>query len=131
MTARRLKRSEHATVRAQLLEKQGGRCAICKLPLTAAQAVLDHDHSTGAVRAALHRGCNSLLGKLENNAPRYGVRDLQSFANGVAPYLRTHAVNVTGLLYADFRTEDERRVARNTKARKAYAAGKASKDQDE
>lgn len=84
-------------------------------------AVLDHDHRTGAVRAAIHRGCNSLLGKLENNAARYGVRDIGVFANGVAQYLRAHMTNVTGLLHPTHKSEDEKRELRNKRARATRA----------
>ena len=100
--------------------QQGGRCAICKLPLS--KEVLDHDHSTGAVRATLHSGCNALLGKVENNYKRYGVVNLAAFLNGVAAYLQRHVTNQTGLLHSTHRTEDERREKRNAKARVARAA---------
>lgn len=105
---------------------QGGRCPICQRPLSIAAAVLDHDHNTGAIRAALHRGCNSLLGKLENNAARYGVVDLAAFAAGVPSYIRKHFVNVTGLIHPLHKTPDEKRLARNAKARKTRAANKVA-----
>jgi hypothetical protein len=107
-----------------MLSEQGGRCAVCQLPLTAAQAVLDHDHETGAVRGILHRGCNGILGKLENGASM--LRDLTAFVNGVAPYLRKHATNVTGLIYSEFKTADEKRELRNARARKARATKKGA-----
>lgn len=123
---RRLKTTEVSTTRANQLVQQSGRCALCGLPLPPAQAVLDHNHDTGAVRGTLHRGCNSLLGKLENNAARYGVRDIGTFTNGVAAYLRTHMVNVTGLLHPTHKTDDEKRERRNAKARAARAKRKES-----
>lgn len=118
--SRKLKRSEHAAVRVQMLSEQGGRCALCQLPLTAEQAVLDHDHGNGAVRGVLHRGCNGILGKIENGAAL--LRDLPAFVSGVAPYLRKHATNVTGLIYSEFKTADEKRELRNARARKARAS---------
>ena len=117
---RRLKTTEIAKTRVDLAVQQGGRCAICKLPLS--KEVLDHDHSTGAVRATLHSGCNALLGKVENNYKRYGVVNLAAFLNGVAAYLQRHVTNQTGLLHSTHRTEDEKREKRNTKARVARAA---------
>jgi hypothetical protein len=124
--ARRLKTTEVGTTRTNMLVAQHGRCAICGLPCAPQHAVLDHDHGTGAVRGTLHRGCNSLLGKLENNAARYGVRDIGTFTNGVAAYLRTHLVNVTGLLHPTHKTDDEKRERRNAKARVARAKRKES-----
>lgn len=115
----RLTASQVAPFRTALLAQQGGRCSLCGLPCTAKEAVLDHNHNTGAVRATIHRGCNSLLGKLENNAARYGVRDIGIFANGVASYLRTHLTNVTGKLHPTHKTDDEKRLLRNKRARVA------------
>lgn len=123
---RKIKASEISSVREQMLANQGGRCALCKLPLPAGQAVLDHDHATGVVRGVLHRGCNSLLGKVENNYRRYGVRSLDAFLAGTASYLGVHVTDRTGLLHPTHKTEEEKRVARNTKARKARAAKKAT-----
>lgn len=125
---RKLKAREVAEVRTQLRASQGNRCAICSLPFKALapmDAVLDHDHATGAVRAVLHRGCNSLLGKLENGAGRYGVSDhLVQFCHGLGPYIRKHEVDNTGLIYPTHKTADEKRLLRNSRARKARAAKK-------
>lgn len=117
---RRLKASEVAGVRQALADKQGNRCAICQQPLS--RPVLDHDHSTGAVRATLHAGCNSLLGKVENNYKRYGVSNLAAFLAGTAAYLQRHSINQTGLLHNTHKDEDERRELRNKRAREARAA---------
>ena len=119
-TPRRLKQSEVALWRTALAERQGNRCAICQLPLH--KPVLDHDHSTGAVRATLHAGCNSLLGKVENNYKRYGVTNLAAFLAGTAAYLQRHTTNQTGLLHNTHKSEDEKRVLRNAKARATRAA---------
>lgn len=53
-----------------------GRCAICKVNLTMPEgkkgqgltcAVVDHDHSTGNLRAILCNGCNKGLGLFKDN----------------------------------------------------------------
>jgi hypothetical protein len=119
----RLKQSEVSVIRERLIVQQGGRCALCQLPIT--KPVLDHDHSTGAVRGALHNGCNALLGKLENNYRRYGVVNLAAFAHGVTAYLQRHATNQTGYLHPTHRSEDEKRERRNAKARATRAAKSA------
>jgi hypothetical protein len=98
------------------------------LPGVVKDAVLDHDHSTGAIRGTLHRACNSLLGTLENNSKRYGVRpeNIAAFLHGAAAYLQRHKTNVTGLLHPTHKTEDEKRIKRNLKAVKVRAAKKAT-----
>jgi DNA-binding sugar fermentation-stimulating protein len=118
----RLKTTEVKRVREELRTKQGNRCGLCQLPVTESEAVLDHDHNTGAIRSTLHRGCNALLGKVENNHKRYGVRSLAAFCTGVSSYLQQHAINRTGLIHPSFRTEDEKREQRNKKARARRAA---------
>lgn len=113
----KLKSTQIAATRARLLAEQGGRCALCRLSLTAANAVLDHDHDTGAVRAVLHRSCNAVLGKVENGAVRYCVPNLIAFASGLGEYLRSHAVNISGLIHPLHKTPDEKRLLRNKRAR--------------
>lgn len=46
-----------------LLERQGGKCAICRARPKAKRLAVDHDHKTGAVRGLLCSRCNhDLLG---------------------------------------------------------------------
>lgn len=120
---RRLKHADVSRTRESLLVEQRGLCGLCGTRVTS-RPVLDHDHRTGAVRGVLHAGCNSLLGKLENNAARYGVRDIGVFTNGVAAYLRKHMVNITGLLHPTHKSEDEKRELRNKRARASRAKKK-------
>ena len=59
-------------LRQQQLGLQGNQCGLC-CDTIVDDAVLDHDHSTGQIRGVLHRGCNALLGKIENNMARNRV----------------------------------------------------------
>jgi hypothetical protein len=63
-----------------LLESQEGLCAICK---TAPAVHVDHDHSTGAVRALLCFNCNGGLGQF---------RDDPHVLRAAADYVRFHAL---------------------------------------
>lgn len=99
-------------------------CALCGLPGVAKDPVLDHCHKTGAVRGTLHRSCNALLGKVENNVARFGVKNLPAFLHGAASYLQRHATNITGLIHPTHKTPEEKRLARNTAARNARAVKK-------
>jgi hypothetical protein len=76
------------------------------------------------VRGTLHRSCNSLLGKVENNSARFGVRSLPEFLHGAAAYLQKHSTNITGLIHPTHKTDDEKRLARNKKAVAKRAAAK-------
>lgn len=126
MTATKLKASEVAEWRKTILSMQQNRCKLCKLPCAPAQAVLDHCHSTGYIRGVLHRSCNALLGKVENNFRRYGVQNLAAWAAGMPGYLALHDTPQHPLLHPTFKTADEKRLARNAKARKARATRKAA-----
>lgn len=79
---RDLKTSEIKEVKAQILESQGFRCAICGKPLTLEESVLDHQHKmrksdengpdgNGLVRGALCQGCNLAEGKITNALFRF------------------------------------------------------------
>jgi hypothetical protein len=85
----KLKYTEVKTFRAQQLIKQNNCCALCGEHVDAAEAVLDHCHKTGVLRGVLHRGCNSLLGKIENNMPRslVDMGRLANIANNLIKYL--------------------------------------------
>jgi hypothetical protein len=66
---KRLKYTEVSQYRAHQLERQSHNCALCGEAVID-DAVLDHDHRSGLIRKVLHRGCNALLGKIENNLAR-------------------------------------------------------------
>lgn len=121
METKKLKTTEVAETRENLLLDQQNRCALCKMPCRMDQAVLDHDHKSGKIRATLHRTCNGLLGKIENYAQRFGLPNLSAFLNGVDGYLQKHATDQTGLVHPSFKDAEEKRVARNAKARKTRA----------
>lgn len=117
----RIKTTDVATVRERQRLAQGNRCAICQLPMTAAEACLDHCHSTSNVRGTLHRGCNAVLGVIENSFRRYGVKDLAAFTNGIAAYLQNHSTNITGYLHPTYRTDEQKRDRTNKLARERRA----------
>lgn len=103
----KLKYSEVKPLREKLLEDQRGCCALCQQPIQE-DAVLDHDHKTGYIRGVLHRGCNALLGKLENNMARNRVDmgRLSKFAEFLIKYLV--ADPKSELLHPTHKTKEER-----------------------
>lgn len=122
----RLTTAKAAALRAKLLEEQGGVCALCKEPIMVGEAVLDHDHKTGQVRGVLHRGCNAMLGHLENNRPRHKLISVQRFAKflaAVIEYVYRRRPDDTPV-YHTYRTADEKRELRNKRARIARARKK-------
>jgi hypothetical protein len=102
MVPTKLKYGEVAGVRKDALAAQSNRCAICSLEIVK-NPVLDHDHTTGAIRSALHSGCNSLLGKIENNYRRFGVVNLEAFLHGVPAYLQYHSTAPVVMIHPTFK----------------------------
>lgn len=69
-------------------------CPIFDIPLKPEDAVLDHDHTTGAIRSVIHRDANQFEGKVTNLYKRY-VRsrvdaDLPTILRSLADYLEYH-----------------------------------------
>ena len=129
---RKLTRSMVRPYLLRLLKEQDGKCPLCGKPIDVTikgEAVLDHDHDTGQVRGVLHRSCNAAEGKVANAAGRWGAKSMDYAAilpwlEGMLKYLKQPAKDI---LYPTFQTEEEKRLARNAKERKARATRKARK----
>lgn len=119
----RLKTTELPAWRARRIAANGGRCPLCQAAIK--NPCADHDHSTGQMRDTICRSCNSGLGQIERAQTRFGIPNLAAFLHGAAKYLQVHAVPQHNQLHPTYRTEDERRLARNAKARAARAAKKS------
>lgn len=120
----KLKYSQVATYRTEQLKEQSQCCALCGEHIYD-DAVLDHCHSTGLLRKVLHRGCNALLGKIENNMKRnrMDIHRLEMWANNLVGYINsTH----TDILHPTHKTVEERKAATKRRAR-ARIKAKAKK----
>ena len=97
----KLKRTEIKSYRLLQLQEQEHLCALCEERIVD-DAVLDHDHKTGLIRRVLHRGCNALLGKIENNLPRnrITISRLDALSRNLVTYITgTH----TDLLHPTYK----------------------------
>jgi hypothetical protein len=54
----------------EMLERQGGRCAICRKISKGTGLVIDHEHRSGKVRGLLCTKCNSGLGMFQDDPKR-------------------------------------------------------------
>jgi hypothetical protein len=111
----KLKTTEIKAYRETQLQHQGQKCALCGENIID-DAVLDHCHKTGFLRQVLHRGCNSLLGKIENSMPRsrVDIRRLEGIARNLVDYLTT---THTEIRHPTHKTKEERneKLARKRK----------------
>ena len=123
---RKLKTSELAQARGILLKTQGGVCPLClgKMGGKAKQPVLDHDHGTGFVRDVLCRNCNGMEGKVFNLARRAknGATEKEWLERLIAYYQRHLTPQHGGVVHPTHKTEAEKKLARNKKARLKRAA---------
>jgi hypothetical protein len=124
---RRIKVAQIKAIRQEFLDAQQGRCAICMIPIASGGGTLDHDHKSGYLRAILCTNCNGIEGKVLSLARR-GQRkyDPVWFLKRLTAYWETHndAQPEHGLLHPTFKTDDEKRLRANKKARERRAAAK-------
>jgi hypothetical protein len=117
----RLKASEIASKRKELLKQQQHTCPLCKCSMKAGHKnpALDHDHNTGYIRDVLCINCNGMEGKVFNLARRASnTNEVQWLEALLCYYLRHNTPQHGGLLHPTHRTDDEKRIARNKRARK-------------
>jgi hypothetical protein len=105
--------------REAMLKGQEGNCALCGEAIID-DAVLDHCHKTGKLRAVLHRGCNAMLGKIENNMPRnrMGIKRLETFAKNLCEYM---TMDYPSVIHPTFKTKEEKLQCTRKKARRKKA----------
>lgn len=95
--AKVLKHYDVFPVKLSILEKQKYICPLCggKI-LTTADAVLDHDHSTGIIRGTLHDYCNRSLGFIENMLEHNPIEDVTS---RLIHYINYHKQNPSDVIH--------------------------------
>ncbi|CAM0030031.1 endonuclease VII [Vibrio phage D529] len=115
----------------ELIRRQNGKCPITKRDLramTSTNVVVDHDHKSGVIRAALPRAINGLEGKLVALCIRWGQcktkGEVIQMLRGMADYLELHRVPQTEWLHPDHLSPAEARAKKNKKARARYAKSK-------
>ena len=126
MDLTKFKQSELSSVKKELIKRQKGLCPICHgslLNCKPINVVVDHDHSTGVVRAALHRGCNGLDGKILRFLKTWGkaasTREAIQVLDNLVKFWRLHDSPQTEWIYYGHKTATEKRLATNKKRRLA------------
>lgn len=130
----KMTRSDIPKVKKMLIAQQKGICPVCGKDLTRTKpvnVVIDHDHTTGVVRAALHRGCNGLDGKVLRLVTTWGkakgVHEAMDTLQRIVDFWDLHLQPQTKYIYYNHKTAAEKRAAYNAKQRRNYAKRKNSK----
>lgn len=114
----RLKPKDIPLLRDKLAKEQGGKCWICQIELSKVVPTLDHSHQTGFCRSTLCQNCNGLEGRVFNLARRgKRQRTEMDFVKSIVAYWEYHAQNPRAEIHPSHRTPEEKRIARNKKAR--------------
>jgi len=124
----KFKRSELSSIKKKLIVMQNGCCPICGGDLSrvaSKNVVVDHDHKTGIVRAALHRGCNGLEGKVLRFLMTWGkcksLVEAMKVLERLLIFWQKHKTPQTPWIYYNHQTPTEKRLALNKKRRKKAA----------
>ena len=120
------KQSDLPQIKRELITKQNGLCPICGKDLTRcspSNIVVDHDHTTGVIRAALHRGCNGLDGKILKLLTTWGKaknkHDSIQTIKRLIQFWELHSTPQPDIIYFNHKTAAEKRAAYNAKRRRA------------
>lgn len=107
------------------MKLQDNKCCLCDTRLDDDNSCLDHCHSTGAIRGVLCRNCNGIEGKVYNLARRAKrLYTVTRWLERLLAYYHQHETSPSGVWHPTYKTTDEKRLARNAKARKARAKAK-------
>lgn len=116
--------------KARQMKEQGGVCPISLVafdPKNTKDAVVDHDHITGEIRGILSRSANAVEGKVMSAVARWG--GCGNDYSKTIPYLKRLIAYLEGqglgFLYHNHKTDEEKRLERNLKARTVRATAKA------
>lgn len=117
MSYTKFPRSKLPWIKEQLILRQSGVCPICKKSLIGIKPeniVVDHDHNTGIVRAALHRGCNRVEGAVYKTVTAWGkavgLCQVMKVLENLLEFWKKHATPQTEWIYYDHKTSAEKLV---------------------
>ena len=118
-------------IKKELVRRQLGKCPITGRDLrsmTSVNVVIDHNHKSGVIRAALPRAINGLEGKVKNLLIRWGGcktdGEIIAMLRKLADYLEFHRTPQTNWIHPEHLSPAESRAKKNKKARLAYARKK-------
>jgi len=113
--AKQTKTEQTRELRLRLLKEQGNICPLCEQVISVKQATLDHCHSSGHVRAVLHRNCNHIEGRIKSWVKRSGEDPITFLLGVVRLWEGDHSANP---IYPHHKNEIEKEISRLRKRMK-------------
>jgi hypothetical protein len=120
----RFKKSELPKIRLELLKKQKYLCPLCNKSMRGiniSNIVVDHDHNSGIVRAAMHRGCNGIEGKVLILLSQWGrmstLPAMIKYLERLIEFWKLHITPQTKWIYYGHKTATEKRLLINKRRR--------------
>lgn len=129
--------SDIEKVRLFIMKEQGYKCPMCLSALrsktTTKRPALDHNHVTGYIRGVLCLSCNGCEGRIMKRAKIGAGRDNDPilWLKRMISYLEKHetpqwgTASRVGLIHPTYKSENQKRLDRLAKAKKARARAKA------
>jgi len=134
----KLKQTEVPAIRMQIQVAQGNLCPLCHANFGDAKLqgkklvpkytpVLDHNHDNGKLRGVLCNNCNGMEGKIKNRVRR-AKRDLSDiqWLRNLLGYWEHHQEARSVYVYPTHKSDDDKRLLRNKRARLKRASHKAA-----
>jgi hypothetical protein len=110
------------------LKEQGHRCPLTGRHITMQTGVIDHDHTTGHIRAILTNGVNRAEGQINGALTKWAgmqtKKEKIDFLRALANYYEAKPLP---FIYPTHKTDSEKRILKNKRARAAYAKSKGKK----
>ena len=105
---RQLRDAEVDATRKAMAARQKYRCPLCGGSLAHGINALDHDHTTGSIRAVLCRSCNVSEGKVlagvkfRTPVGNLAYQDPVQWLRNLADYWERHSANPSGIIHPTF-----------------------------
>jgi hypothetical protein len=127
---RKLKYTEIKPTRLRMLKEQDYKCALCGEPIDENDAALDHEHSNGKIRSVLHRGCNILLGKIQNSLTinRISKDRLRIILDNTWTYIYEHPAKDEELVHPTYKEPKQKSTNRGNKTNDTNVSSSSTKN---
>ena len=121
---KRITNRQLKVIKSKMMVLQDNKCPLCSRDLTKIpieNVTVDHDHTSGIIRAAICRQCNGSEGYVKKKAIKCTNNSrYQSWIINLADLYKGKTFNKEGYLHPTFRSPREEKDLKKKKSRAAY-----------